>query len=127
MLQKVELLAEPFPTAKAEDQKRGAAPRSAGKKETPAKKVPSRNTRFLMPLSGVAASPADAVNLARRLEESSYFQRVQPSYSNAKLPIAAKSPGGAADRGGPAKPQDSLDVTEFEMACYVANYKERDE
>ena len=127
VLRKVELLAEPFPKADEKEQKRSVAPRAAGKKESSGETLPAGHTRFLMPLSGIAASPADAVNLVRRLEESSYFRRVQPSYSNAKLPIAAKSPGGAADRGTAAKPQASLDVTEFEMACYVANYKERDE
>lgn len=61
-------------------------------------------TRTRVTLTGVALKGADAAALIARLEESAYFDHVAPVYSKA------------------VKIKDH-DVTEFEIRCYVADYK----
>jgi hypothetical protein len=56
-------------------------------------------------LTGIAASPADAARMLARLENSVYFEEVAPVFSKAKK---------IKDHG----------VTEFEIRCYVADYKQ---
>jgi len=55
-------------------------------------------------LTGIAAKPADAAALISRLEQSDYFQQVLPVYTKAKK-------------------IKEHDVTEFEIRCFVADYK----
>ena len=55
-------------------------------------------------LTGIAAKPADAATLISRLEQSDYFQQVLPVYTKAKK-------------------VKEHDVTEFEIRCFVADYK----
>lgn len=61
-------------------------------------------TRIQVILTGIAIKGADAATLISRLEESAYFEHVSPIFTKA------------------AKVKDS-DVTEFEIRCYVADYK----
>ena len=55
-------------------------------------------------LTGIAAKPADAATLISQLEQSDYFDQVLPVYTKAKK----------------VKAQD---VYEFEICCFVADYK----
>lgn len=61
-------------------------------------------TRTRIVLTGYATQGADAAILISRLEESAYFDHVSPIYTKA------------------VKVKD-CDVTEFEICCYVADYK----
>ncbi|MCE5186320.1 MAG: hypothetical protein LLF76_09370 [Planctomycetaceae bacterium] len=60
--------------------------------------------RIQVVLGGVAARPADAAALIYRLEQSAYFEQVVPAFTRA---------GKLGER----------DVTEFEIRCYVADYR----
>ena len=76
----------------------------------------------------MAAHPADVADLVCRLDESLYFQRVHPIfYGNAKAQTGTKSAPQPPEEGTAVKPQSAWDVTEFEIACYLANYKETED
>jgi hypothetical protein len=75
-------------------------------------------------LTGVAAHPADVPDLVCKLEASPYFQRVQPSfYGSTRVPGGTR-PAPGPQEGGAVKTQG---VTEFEIVCYLANYRDLDE
>lgn len=98
-----------------------------GKKGAP-KETRVGNVRFRIVLTGVAVSPADVAALVQRLDDSSYFDRVHASFwRSGKVQVSAgpvkaepKAQTGAAPAGQP----ETLDVTEFEVVCCLANYKE---
>jgi hypothetical protein len=55
-------------------------------------------------LNGIAFMPADAAAMIYRLEQSAYFEQVVPVFTRAKK-------------------MKHRDVTEFEIQCYVADYR----
>ena len=125
VLRKVEILAEPFGRGEEKEQTQGSVVRLAGKAAGSEKGVALGRTKFRIVLSGVAAHPADVPDLVCRLDRSSYFQRVHPSfYGNARAQLGARFTATPPDGGAAAKAQGALDVTEFEIVCYLANYKE---
>ena len=80
-----------------------------GGKET----QPLGDVRFKVVISGIAADASDVAELICRLEDSPYFCQVIPSFSrNKKLKVGMK----------PAK--GDLQVTEFKISCYLANYRQ---
>lgn len=68
------------------------------------KVIPETPSRLKVTLAGIAARPADAAALTACLEEADYFQEVALVFSRSK------------------KIMDK-DVTEFEIRCYVADYR----
>jgi hypothetical protein len=71
------------------------------------------DVRFHVLMTGVASEGGDVAQLICKLEDSSYFCRVIPSFSRNKKISYATGAGNA-----------ELQVSEFEITCYVANYKE---
>ena len=70
--------------------------------------------RFKVVISGVASDAGDVAELICKLEESPYFCLVYPSFSrNAEIKAPAKST------------TENLQVSEFEISCYLANYSEK--
>ena len=127
VLRGAEFVAEPLHD---DDRQRatGTGVRVADDKKDDAGKTRWGAVRFRILLTGVAASPNDVAALVCRLDDSPYFRRVYPSYSrpgNVQL-SAGTTQGAPAVRVGtvPAAPPDGLDVTEFEIVCYLANYRE---
>ncbi len=135
VLSKVDLVAEKF----ADEQKDKASTRTgavvravrAGSRQK--QKLPLGNVRFKVVIAGVAATSGDMADLVQRLEESPYFFQIVPSFSSsAELRIeSAGSPEAAAEvagrtsgtTGGTADGRKSLQVSEFEINCYLANYR----
>ncbi len=135
VLSKVELVAEKF----VNEQKNGASTRTgavvravrAGSRQK--QQLPLGNVRFKVVIAGVAANAGDVPALILRLEESPYFFQVVPSFSRSKkLEIeSAPAPEAAADdvrrtsetTGRTAETGMSLEATEFEINCYLANYR----
>ncbi|MCI0498221.1 MAG: hypothetical protein L0Y36_00870 [Planctomycetales bacterium] len=76
---------------------------AASGKQRPAA-IPSVPSRMKVVLTGIAAAPADAASLILALEQTDYFEQVAPVFTRAK------------------KVKDA-DVTEFEIRCYVADYR----
>ncbi len=122
VLRKMDLVGEPLGRAAEENENRGAAVRLAVKPENSGKEALLGSTRFRVILAGVAVHPSDVADLVCRLDQSSYFRQVSPSFSRgAKL-----QPGTEATPGDKAtvKSPETLEVTEFEISCYLANYEE---
>jgi hypothetical protein len=121
VLHKVGLVAEPCARATPKDQTKSSAVRAAGGTAGSAKRATLGNNKFRITMAGVAVQPSHVADLVCRLDESSYFQQVSLSFSRSAkmLPPAA----GATDRSARPGPH-SLEVTEFEIACYLANYEE---
>jgi len=139
VLGKVQMIAE-----KVADEKESSSPAQTGAivrvvRENPGKKkdLPLGNVRFRIVAAGVAADASDVAALMCKLEDSPYFCQVVLSFSrntetqnektlqpSPEAEAARKEPGGsgsAAESGTNKK----IQVTEFEMTCYLANYKER--
>jgi hypothetical protein len=126
VLRKLEILAEPFGRPEEKEQTKGSAVRLAGRAAGAEKGPPLGRVKFRIVLTGVAAHPADVPDLVCRLEASPYFQRVQPSFYG-----SARGPGRTRPAPGPdeaaATAQGAPNLTEFEIVCYLANYKDADE
>lgn len=74
-------------------------------------KLPLGDVRFKVVIRGVAAGAGDIAELICKLEESPYFCQVYPSFSrNRKMKV---------ETGG------KIQVSEFEISCYLANYREK--
>jgi hypothetical protein len=128
VLRKVEIQAEPFGRTDEKGQTKGSAVRLADRPANSDKEPPLGRVKFRIVLTGVAAHPADVADLVCKLDESPYFQRVYPLfYGNAKAQAGTKSAPQPPEGGTAVKSQSALDATEFEIACYLANYKEVDE
>jgi len=85
----------------------GAAGRNFVGKGAP----PLGDVRFKVVIRGVASDASDIADLICKLEESPYFFLVYPSFSrNKKMNV------------GTGK---DFQVSEFEIGCYLANYREK--
>jgi len=125
VLRKVEIQAEPFSRPQDQRQAKGSVVRLSDRPANADKEMPLGRVKFRIVLAGVAVHPADVANLVCQLDASTYFQRVHPSfYGNVKTPAGAKSARGPQADG---KPPETLGLTEFEITCYLANYKEVDD
>ncbi len=126
VLRKLEILAEPFGRPEEKEQAKGSVLRLASRPAGAEKSPPLGRAKFRIVLTGVAAHPADVPDLVCRLEASPYFQRVQPSfYGSARAPAGTRSAPGSQEPA--AKTQGVSGLTEFEIVCYLANYKDVDE
>lgn len=133
VLRKLEILSEPFRNSDEKGQTKGSAVRLAGRTTGSEKNVLLGRVRFRIVLTGVAARPTDVPDLVCKLEASPYFQRVTPSFYGPSLYGSTRSQGSPRPASGPqdgasaAKTQEASGVTEFEIVCYLANYKDVDE
>jgi hypothetical protein len=80
----------------------------------------SGDVRFKVVISGMAVDAGCVAELICRLEDSPYFCLVYPSFSRNDQIKAQK--GKSADR----QPTDNYQVSEFEISCYLANYRQGD-
>lgn len=127
VLRKLEVLAEPFRRPEEKGQAKGSAVRLAGRAGGSEKDLPLGRVKLRIVLTGVAAHPADVPDLVCRLEASPYFQRVQPSFYGTTRVPGGPRPAPGPQEGGAVKTQGVPGVTEFEIVCYLANYKDLDE
>jgi hypothetical protein len=77
-----------------------------GKDDSSDQAMPYENRRFKVSLAGIAAGAPDVAMLISQLEASPYFCNIIPGFSKTK------------------EINENL-VTEFQITCYVANYKIR--
>lgn len=128
VLRKLEIQSEPFGGSQEKTQAKGSVVRLADRRTGPEKGLPLGRVKFRIVLTGVAARPADVADLVCKLDASPYFQRVHPLfYGNARVEVGAKPGAGPQDRAVAAKSQGTLAMTEFEISCYLGNYKEVEE
>lgn len=134
VLSKVELIAEKFQNEQKEkaSTRTGAVVRAVRIKNQQKKDLPLGNVRFKVVIAGVAANGGDVAALILELEKSPYFFQVVPSYSRseelrierAASPETATNAAGRTTEARGAIPADrkSLQVSAFEITCYLANY-----
>lgn len=79
------------------------------------------DVRFKVVISGVASDASDVAKLICKLEDSPYFCQVYPSFSrNRKL-----VPANPAVKAAKGSAENNFEVSEFELSCYVANYRQQ--
>lgn len=78
------------------------------------------DVRFRVVISGVAADAGEVAKLIRKLEDSPYFCLIYPSFSRNKKFVPAK----AGVKAGTNLAGKDFQVSEFEISCYLANYRE---
>jgi len=116
VLGRVELGAETFAGRQEGKtfQRAGAAVRVAGRSFAGKEMRSLGDVRFKVVISGIAADASDVAELICKLEDSPYFCLVYPSFSrNKKIQVET----------GLGK--ENFRVTEFEIGCYLANYREQ--
>ncbi|MHC4132603.1 MAG: PilN domain-containing protein [Planctomycetota bacterium] len=91
---------------------RAAAVRIANSKQSDNTSVHYGDVKFKIMLRGLAKNASDVAELICRLEESPYFINVIPSFSRNKELKAGRN--SALERH---------EVSEYEITCYLANYK----
>ena len=126
-LRKLEMVAEPFRDPEEKGQTKGSAVRLAARSAGPEKSPPLGWVKFRIVLTGVAAHSAEVPDLVLKLEESPYFQQVKLSFYGSTKAQAGPRPAPGPPDGAAAKAQAASGVTEFEIVCYLANYKDTDE
>jgi hypothetical protein len=104
VLSKLSLTSEPIDELKKESSASGAVVQIAASKRQQNTAIIDAPSRLKVTLAGIAARPADAAGLIAGLEQDDYFQQVTLVFSR------------------PKKLAD-MDVTEFEICCYVADYR----
>ncbi len=83
-------------------------------------------TRFKVVINGVAAQAGDVAELTRKFEGSSYFCQVYPSFSrNRKIKTESRLAENLPNvRKDDADSGEGYQVSEFEIGCYLANYRQ---
>jgi hypothetical protein len=105
ILSKLSIKNEPIENSNDKGPSKKIAVVQVGKKNKDQTAVaPQSPSRLKVVLTGIAAQPADAADLIARLEETPYFEHVVLVFSKPKT----------------VRRQD---VTEFEIQCYVADYR----
>ena len=102
------------------------------------KNLPLGSVRFKVIIAGVAADASDVATLMCKLEDSPYFRQVVLSFSRGDIEIAIESKSSfrtetdaedgtvkSKNRVREAGVRSKIPVNEFEINCYLANYRER--
>lgn len=119
---KVDFVAEKFQDKKQDKTPgRNAAVLRAARVKKPGKQeLPLGHVRFKVVVAGVAARASDVATLIMKLEDSPYFCQVVLSFlrsAEVKAESTRPTSGGTPDAGA------SIAASEFEIYCYLANYR----
>ncbi len=121
VLSKVEFTAERFSAMQKSKAQSNSVVKIAGYKSVKKQDQPLGDVRFKVVIGGIAADASDVASLICKLEDSPYFRQVYPSFSrNTKIKTAGTLYADTASEGS----EEGLWVSEFEISCYMANYKE---
>lgn len=133
VLSKVVLVAEKFEDRQQAElsQQAGTVVRAVRNKLSEKRKLPLGDVRFKVVIEGVAADASNLAALICRLEDSPYFCQVVPSFSRTTVINAAGNPSFRSKtkrpntKGSVQKTAENIQVSEFEISCYLANYREQ--
>lgn len=126
VLSKVDFIAERFVNRRQTKPNSSSAVRAVGGNFGSKDALSFGDVRFRVVINGVAADAGDVAKLICKLEDSPYFQLVYPSFSRSRrIKVAAGRADGTPNANrGIRTPGKDYQVTEFEMSCYLANYRE---
>ncbi|MHC4394065.1 MAG: PilN domain-containing protein [Planctomycetota bacterium] len=120
VLSKVDFKAGKFANEQGVESGRGSLVRTArgnfGKKQI----LSLGGIRFQVTINGMAADVSKVAELVCRLEDSPYFRQVYPSFSR-NIEIKMTTEVKSTDK----LVTGSYGVSEFEIVCYLANYREK--
>lgn len=136
VLSKIDLISEKFKyTQDKESSRTGAAIRSVKSAFGQKQDQPLGDVRFKALLAGVAADASDVAALICKLENSPYFchvvlsfsrnvdlERASGDLSNLRTETITESPNTIRGAGGS---RGNIQVSKFEISCYLANYREQ--
>jgi cell division protein FtsB len=101
------------------------------------KELPLGNVRFKVVIAGVAADASDVATLMCKLEDSPYFCQVVLAFSRGDAEIGIERASSSfvetvvagatvknTDRVRESAVQSKIQINEFEINCYLANYRE---
>jgi len=130
VLGRVELIAEKFSRAESDkDGKRadGRLVRAVRVKAGEEALLPLGDVKFKVVISGVAPDPSDVAALICKLEDSPYFFHVVPLFSrNTEVATIAGPVGRSSNvEDSRRKAGAFIKATEFEISCYLANYRQQ--
>ncbi|MCH8120234.1 MAG: hypothetical protein IIC00_10965 [Planctomycetes bacterium] len=132
VLSKVAFIAEKFEDKRqAKLSSRGTVVRAVRTKLNEKWNLPLGDVRFRVVISGVAANAGEVAALICRLEDSPYFCQVVPSFSRTTVINAAGNPSlrsrtkGLNTKGSVQETRGNIQVSEFEISSYLANYREQ--
>lgn len=132
IVSKVDFVAERFAQEQKQQAGGDSVVRVASSKVSRSQTLPLGKVRFKVVLAGQALDPNDVAELMCKLEDSAYFCSVYLSFSRnrsiERLTGSAeqrrKGPGLSGMSRPAAGPADErLQVAEFEITCYLANYR----
>jgi hypothetical protein len=136
VLKKVEFIAEKLSDQQAPTNS-GSAVRVAIAEFNTKQKLPLGDVRFKVLINGIAADASDVAALVCKLEDSPYFCQVYPNFSRNKTletigkteiqnlkHVSSTGSGQAPSRveGTEIPSEGELQVSEFEISCYLANF-----
>jgi hypothetical protein len=128
VLSRVEFVAEPVAAPSEGSEPSDSSVRAAHTKRNKKELGPLDDVRFRIILAGVAASPENVGELVCRLEASSFFRNVYSSgFRNSTIEVPAargSEPVDAKVKKPATEVKEKLQVSEFEITCYLANYEE---
>ncbi len=127
VLSKVEFISEKFLDKQQYKSGGASAVRVVGGEPDRLRELPLGNVRFKVLLSGVAADAGNVAALVCKLEDSPYFCQVYPSISrNREMNelIVHRSSINNEQRTKNFPAGGGLQVSEFEISCYLANYQQ---
>jgi len=121
VLSKVEFISEKFLNKRQPEANTSSVVRIAGAKLEKERELPLGDVRFKVVINGIAADASDVADLICKLEDSPYFSQVYPSFSrNKTIQTIGKIENQKSEIGNLA--EGGLQVSEFEISCYLANY-----
>jgi len=135
VLQKLEFIAEKFENEQEAKKSPnvGNVVRVVQNKSSNKKDLPLGNVRFKVVMAGVAADTNDVAALMCKLEDSPYFCQAKLSYSRGDGEVRIGNAAGTnvvkrieenRDFGREAGVKEKIQVNEFEINCYLANYRQ---
>jgi len=118
----VEFVAEKFPDKQQNKASAGTSAVVRAVRVTVDKKrqLPLGQVRFKVVIAGVAADASNVAALICKLEDSPYFFQVVLSFSRS---AEVKAEGTPPTSGGTPDVGANIAVSEFEIRCYLANYR----
>jgi Tfp pilus assembly protein PilN len=124
-----------FDAEKIEDKRRaetspraGTVVRAVRTKLGEKRNLPLGDVRFRVVIVGVAADTSDVASLICKLEDSPYFCDVVPSFSRTAEINVTSNPSlrsGTKNVNSGRESRGKIQVSEFEISCYLANYLEQ--
>ncbi len=138
-LTKIQLIAEKFTNEKQAKPNIASAVKVAGLKVGDSEALLTGNVQFKVVASGIAANTSDVATLVCKLEDSPYFCDVIPLFIRSRQIERGTNPAERAKScekdvsKSPVPPvqapqvqaADIFRVSEFEINCYLANYREQ--